>query len=452
MDSKFEKRFYDLEKIKDFDDIKEQKRGLEFEKLILDIFEYHKILIRRSYHTKDNKSEQIDGAVEFANQIALIEVKWKESNIAASELYSFCGKVDNKFFGTIGIFISKEILSDNFITSLNKGRRQNIIVLHGDDVHNIIKKDFPLKDYLIEARKLLSTDNINYISSKKFMEQYKSEDEKIEYNKKIRSRCKIILNQIISKKSQNIDSLLIDIESDCNEDEKYFILDYLLKEVKNLDLSIVYMPTIERCHRIFKIINKLLENDNLVEKSWPIFFDELKRNPNNYIKDDFFEKYQEIIDNLGKSEIKRFNNILVNAWELFFGDWNTENTLARVTDKIWDKLESEQKNILFKLFFEIICSDRKDKFPQKQFAMKMIEQAEEENSDNLEKDVFNWIKGKIEKENEKYKEADLVGSIDIESNSLFFAESYNEIRYILKMKKDSWQEAIISIYREVYGK
>lgn len=69
------------------------KRGNQFEELILELFAAEKLLRKKSYHASDGKSEQIDGALKIGGIRALIEVKWVKSGLAASELYSFLGKV-----------------------------------------------------------------------------------------------------------------------------------------------------------------------------------------------------------------------------------------------------------------------------------------------------------------------------------------------------------------------
>lgn len=447
MDKDFKKRFEYLKRLRAADEITKQERGRYFEALILDIFEHHGILIRRSYHTSDNKREQIDGAIEFCNQIALVEVKWKESNIAASELYSFCGKIDNKFFGTIGVFISKEELSDNFVTSLNKGRKQNVIVLHGDDVVSLLELSFPFKEYLTEVRRVLSTENVNHISTKRFIQEYTSKDDESTLITKVSDHCKKLLTQTLSKKTVTTDSLLIDIEAKCNNEDKQFILEYLLREVKNLNFDIVYMPAIERRHRIFQIVNRLLENENALEKSWPIFFDELKKTPRNYLREDLFEKYQEKIDRLEGSERKEFCGVLIDAWKTLFDDWNAENILAVITDRNWGKLENGQKRELRKLLFEILCSGRRENFPQKKFARRVLERESDTNGKSLGKEIFNWIKAKIE--NEKMEFQKIEGDFKIDSE--FIAKSYEEMRKILKMKEHRWSSKIEEIYKSVYG-
>ncbi len=42
-----------------------QKRGNQFEELILELFAAEKLLRKKSYHTSDGKSEQIDGVEPY---------------------------------------------------------------------------------------------------------------------------------------------------------------------------------------------------------------------------------------------------------------------------------------------------------------------------------------------------------------------------------------------------
>ncbi len=159
MKTEFKERFNNLLKIKETQTAK-IGRGQDFEKLINDIFEDEGILLKRSYQTSDNKAEQIDGAIEILNRIILFEVKWVESGLAASDLYAFIGKVENKLIGTLGLFISKEELSDNFVNSLSKGRRRNVLLFHGNDIQILIDGDLSLIDYFSYCIRRYSFDNI----------------------------------------------------------------------------------------------------------------------------------------------------------------------------------------------------------------------------------------------------------------------------------------------------
>jgi hypothetical protein len=166
MKQKFIEEFWELDKIQSGSPPEiMRKRGVDFERLINDVLEDETILLKRSYHTSDNQSEQIDGAIEIYNRIFLVEVKWVSSNMAASELYGFIGKIENKFSGTLGVFISRNELTKNFIDALNKGRRQSVIVIHGKDIELLFSRKTPIiKEYLTYCFKLLSYDNRTHLS------------------------------------------------------------------------------------------------------------------------------------------------------------------------------------------------------------------------------------------------------------------------------------------------
>jgi hypothetical protein len=164
------KRFEELEKIGlDPEGPVARTRGNDFEKLLLDLFRVYEVLLRPSFHTADNKREQIDGAILFEGRIALVEAKWTKESVAASELYAFLGKVEGKFAGTIGVFISRTPLSENFIGALRAGRRQSIIVIHGDDVPFLFSPSFALLDYLRECLHYVSIDNEPHLPVSRFL-------------------------------------------------------------------------------------------------------------------------------------------------------------------------------------------------------------------------------------------------------------------------------------------
>lgn len=451
MQNDFLKRYENLKKINEGDKNVEIRRGLDFEKLIQDVFDCHKLLMRRSYYTKDNRSEQIDGVIEFSNNIALLETKWKESNIAASELYSFIGKIENKFVGTIGIFISKEKLSDNFINSLNKGRRQSVIILHNKDIEDILDPKFPLKQYLIEVRRSLSMDNVNYLPTKEFLSEYTKEVEGIIEPAEISRKCKKILKRILAKGKEDLDGILIDIEAECSREEKYFILNYLLDKVKTLDYRRVYFQILERNYRIVKVINKLLEYDGMVEQSWTTFFKCLKNNPENYIRESFLELYKEKIVSLIDQEQDEFCRLVVTLWNRFYGDWDKENALSIITDIVWDSLDGSKKCEMKKYFFDIVASDRKIKYPQKQLAMKIIKQSFDQDKGKLQEEVIKWIGLKINEEYEIRKKGETLHSIDIKENSDFFAKTYDEIREFVGIDRRFWEKTIFELYQSRYG-
>lgn len=138
-----------IKKFKQISKSKPKRRGAQFERLFYEVFDRENILLEKSYFNDDG-SQQIDGAIEVNNRIFLTEVKWEKSEtLAASKLYSFLGKINSKIEGTLGLFISYNDLSDNFINSVRAGVKQNCIILNGEEnIVPIIKGDILLKDYI----------------------------------------------------------------------------------------------------------------------------------------------------------------------------------------------------------------------------------------------------------------------------------------------------------------
>ena len=195
MNDELKKEFLELNNEKTYNSRKLKiDRGLKFETLIYKVFKGEGVSITKGYHTSDNRAEQIDGALEIGGRIFLLEVKWVESGIAASELYAFIGKVENKFHGTLGIFISRKELSSNFVNALSKGRRQSVIVIHGKDVDNLFKHGVgvSLKDFISHTLKVLSYDNVNHFSVSDYIDTLKPEEEMPDDTAKIKAKEFII--------------------------------------------------------------------------------------------------------------------------------------------------------------------------------------------------------------------------------------------------------------------
>ena len=229
--NKISSEFEKLSKLTTKSDISKQDRGREFEKLFCYIFENHRILLRAPYYTDDNRSEQIDGAIKIGSRIILLEVKWVESGLAASDLYSFIGKIGNKLEGTLGLFISKEVLSDNFLNAIIKGRRRNIIVLHGEDVDYLFEKDFPIKDYIEFLIELYSYDNILHFPASKYLKQNTiiKDENSTQENNINKDKIKDLISLVSMK--QYITEEVFELEIDgFSKEEKIWVLKFILKK------------------------------------------------------------------------------------------------------------------------------------------------------------------------------------------------------------------------------
>ena len=312
-----------------------QKRGLIFEKLIQDLLENEKLLSRRSYHTADGKSEQIDGALNIDGIRALLEVKWVKSGLAASELYAFSGKVEGKFVGTIGLFVSREELSSNFLNSLRTGRRQCVIVIHGDDVDHIFKPSFPIEKYLITLIDALSIDNIYHLPASEFIRKH---------TRKSTKKAKELRNPLMKKALLNKD--YTNVIAEWFEDLGGNEINELLFECLEVFLKKAEGGTIETIPKnnlicMLKEIIPKLENEQ-IETDW-YFFDELSMNFRSSVLSELIEYFAPRLKFLKSMEIGKIGRRLKKQWEQGIGDYHFENVMAEITEPMWDYLDELYK-------------------------------------------------------------------------------------------------------------
>lgn len=355
-----------------------KKRGNQFEELILELFAAEKLLRKKSYHTSDGKSEQIDGALKFGGNRALLEVKWVNSGLAASELYAFLGKVEGKFIGTVGIFVSREELSPNFLKSLRSGRRQSVIVIHGEDVDHIFKPEFPIKEYLVYTLDYLSFDNQFHLAANDFLRKIK----------RIKQKRRDI-HPLIKKALQNKDyTNIIDewVEGLNQEDATALIQKtlevYLQKgdsgEIGNIEKNNIVCLLSET---IQKLPNKRTDAD------W-YYFEELSVNFIESIFTDLIGEFAIRYKVLEKREKNVFNKRLITQWTKNVGDYNSENTFANITDPIWSYLDSTTQNQLIKIFLSFIDSGRRTYFPQMELVLKVLRKCDQERTDPIVKELL----------------------------------------------------------------
>ena len=159
-------------------DCSPQKRGLKFEKLINEIFGSKNMLICPSYQTSEDVKEQVDGAIRLAGRVFLLEVKWsKTENLAESDLYAFLGKIRTKMPGTLGLFVSFNRLSENFMNAIRYGQQQICIVIHGEEnIEAIIDEKVDLKDYLTYLYEMASAKGIVEFNIKDYLYLHPSKE------------------------------------------------------------------------------------------------------------------------------------------------------------------------------------------------------------------------------------------------------------------------------------
>src|ERR1700730_12426477 len=111
------------------------KRGKALEKVLGLMLNLEKIRHVLAYRPS---GEEIDGAFWWNDRTFLLEAKWHKDPIPASDIYTFNGKVDGKFIGTCGVFISISGYSKDCVDAVVHGKDLNIILFDGNDIEAII--------------------------------------------------------------------------------------------------------------------------------------------------------------------------------------------------------------------------------------------------------------------------------------------------------------------------
>ncbi len=368
-----------LSKFEEIEKLKPKKRGFEFEKLVNKICEDRGILLSNSYKTADSE-QQIDGAIEIKSKIFLVESKWeKSSTLAASKLFSFIGKINSKIDGTLGLFISYNELSDNFISVVRNGLKQTCIVIHGkDNIMDIIEEKIDIEDFIWYAFQEASTKNRESVNTSEFQS----------LPKKVGNQSK----KIVDTRWNNISSYLLDSTPPdifSTKLESFYHKDIELSK-KTLNLFPVVYTNSLRQEKYSILIKKCLSEESadfkelviakLCSKQWK-----------NYVKYSFLESIEEEFDEI---EPKSKNEIIKNAISLLeanLGNYDEENNASELIQFLFKQLNEDDLKKLANAYLIIYCdSSRKDKFLQKRIANRIFKKLED-----LGINIFNAVRPTI---------------------------------------------------------
>jgi len=133
-------RYYELAQ-----EANRQKAGLELERILTKIFDIYGLSPREPFRVV---GEQIDGSIEFKNEIYLVEAKWTESSINEGELLKFRGKIEGKSLFTRGIFISINGFTKESLYQIKQGKQPSFFLMDGYDLSIILEAQCSLPDLL----------------------------------------------------------------------------------------------------------------------------------------------------------------------------------------------------------------------------------------------------------------------------------------------------------------
>jgi hypothetical protein len=136
-----------------------QQKGFQFEKFLNKLFNFFDLDPKSAFKVT---GEQIDGAFTFDNADYLLEAKWQENEINASDLYTFGGKIQGKLKNTLGLFISLGPYSSE-CTDTGSPVTKSMILMDGMDLMQVLEGRVRLNDMiLIKRRHASQTGEIYY--------------------------------------------------------------------------------------------------------------------------------------------------------------------------------------------------------------------------------------------------------------------------------------------------
>lgn len=349
-------------------------RGGSFEKLINRVFRLRNLHVRSSYHTSDNKSEQIDGAISFDSRYVLVECKWEKKNLAASSLFAFIGKVESKFQGTTGLFISKNQLSENFIKALSYGRKRNILVMHGEDVDCLFEPEFPLTEYLSAYLKMVSVDNIDHLVAKEFWRVFrrdastsstdnegrqKKKPELIQFCLQDNRARNVLFQQVRKLKAQEAERILEVVFDD--------YADYLPTGINSKEAEV----SSNLISLVQEAVKQLPESRSAIDSKY--FMELLSMDFGDQRFSAFVGDFSPRFSYLENDEQRYFEERFFHRWNEVYGTYDDENLLAPVTEALFEGFSSKAKKKILQVCIDLAISYRYDSYPQMKMARRLLE-------------------------------------------------------------------------------
>ena len=243
----------------------------------------------------------------------------------------------------MGIFISKEPLSDRFKKSLSNGRQQKVLILEGDDVKNLFEIEGRFAEYVETSIEYLSTDNINQYSVSSFIElekcnhELKDAQNKMEISVQRREEAEVLNDYVNFVTNKNIvdDFLVKEYTLKLSIWEKRKIFEFIIENIgRYYELYSRYSNyayvNIENAAKYFELYD---------EKSFEVYYENLiKYKSLGYFTFLWkgFEKY------IGE-KIVEVTEILVELFEKYKGVYDAENILTRCVEPFYDNIPDEMK-------------------------------------------------------------------------------------------------------------
>jgi len=145
-----------------------QRRGYDLQDLLGRVFQTHGISLARPF-TRNEGSEQIDGAFKLDGWYYIVECRWRQALANIRELDGLSGQLDRSGPQTLGLFLSIEGWSKNVPVLLKQSPRKNIFLANGIDLRTTLSEPLDLRKVLSAKLEALNVRCEPYLPVQEFI-------------------------------------------------------------------------------------------------------------------------------------------------------------------------------------------------------------------------------------------------------------------------------------------
>ncbi|MBI5536036.1 MAG: restriction endonuclease [Deltaproteobacteria bacterium] len=113
-----------------------QRRGLDFQELLRDLFNIHDLEPRGSFA---RPGEQTDGSIRVDSTVLLVEARWTDALTSPGEVREFRTKVHDKLDNTLGLMVSMAGFTNEAQASASAGGRMLVVLMDGQDLAQVLQ-------------------------------------------------------------------------------------------------------------------------------------------------------------------------------------------------------------------------------------------------------------------------------------------------------------------------
>ena len=147
-----------------------QERGYRLQDLLNRVFNAFEIPVLKSF-TRNDGSEQIDGAFQIGDWYYLTECRWRRKPTDTRDVDGLVGQISRSGKQTMGLFLSINGWSENVPKLLKQNTEKSIVLMQGYDLRAVLSEEVDLRDYIQASVRNLNLKAEPYLGVREYLGQ-----------------------------------------------------------------------------------------------------------------------------------------------------------------------------------------------------------------------------------------------------------------------------------------